>query len=270
MGMPVSNPSLNLAAESSYAAMPPPPLWQPQSEALVQQAAPANPAPAFTDIHPSQQMQPPTTAHGLGPSQVQAQAQVQQAHLRLTAPLASSSYSNMDTSTGVAYSTTTASAVGSSPSFVPQPSALHTTHPAPVVAPVPAPAPIATIPILTQAQAPAPMTPDDGDKPFIFYPEYEDALGPPLFPSVSVATQPAQMTQYWTTGSADYSQIVNPAAVAPGLLRTSQPQVYDAMPAYDSAVAHSQPAHSHMNSHVQPGVVYASEQSSSLQSWAGY
>ena len=119
--------------------------------------------------------------------------------------------------------------------------------------------------MLAQAQAPVPMSADDGDKPFIFYPEYEDALGPPLYSHASAAPQPAQMTQYWTTASVDYSQIVSPAT-APGLvLRASHPTVYDT-PMYDSAAAHTQPAHSH----IQPGVIYASEQSSSLQSWAGY
>ncbi|SRR6266851_405805 len=255
MGVPVSSAPLNLA-EPSYAtvAPPPPPLWQ--GETLVQAAA-ANLAPAFTDIHPPQQLQPPP-AHGLHP-QVQAQAQMQQAHMRVTAPLASSSYSNIpqgNADSPVAY-VTTVSAVG--PSFAPQPSAFHTTPPA--VAPAPAPAPVL-------AQAPVPMT-DDGDKPFIFYPEYEDALAPPpLFPSLSAAAQPVPMAQYWTTANADYSHILNPA-LAPGLLRAANhPQVYD-IPAYDSP-AHVQPAHAHVSSHVQPGVVYASEQSSSLQSWAGY
>ena len=260
LGMPVSN---TLAAEPSYATVPPPPpppLWQ-QSEALVQQAASANPAPAFTDIHPSQQLQPPAAAHGIGPPQAQTQAQVQRTHVRVTAPLASSSYSNVphgnaDSPAGVAYPPT----VGSS-SFVPQPPALHSTPLAPAVAPAPAPlAPLAAAPVLAQAQAPAPMSADDGDKPFIFYPEYEDALGPPLFPQASASAQPAQMSQYWTTASTDYSQIVGPAT-APGLvLRASHPTVYD-VPMYDSAALHT---------HVQPGVLYASEQSSSLQSWAGY
>jgi hypothetical protein len=271
MGMPVSNTSLNLAAEPSYANVPPPPpLWQ-QSEALAQQAASANPTPAFTDIHPSQQLQPPAAAHGIGPPQAQAQARVQRTHVRVTAPLASSSYSNVphgnaDSPAGVAYPST----VGSSSSFVPQPPSLHSTPPAPAVAPAPAPvAPLAAAPVLAQAQAPAPMSADDGDKPFIFYPEYEDALGPPLFPHASAAAQPTQMSQYWTTASADYSQIVSPAT-APGLvLRASHPTVYD-VPMYDSAAAHIQPAHSHLSSHLQPGGVYASEQSSSLQSWAGY
>jgi hypothetical protein len=270
MGMPISNPSLNLVAESSYPTVPPPPLWQ-QSEALVQQAAPANPATGFTDIHPSHQLQPPAVAHGLGPAQVQAQAQVRQAHVRVIAPLASSSYSNVphgnvDSPAGVAYPTTASSAVGSSSSFVPQPPVLHTTPPEVAAAAV------AAAPVMPQAQAPVPMTADDGDKPFIFYPEYEDAVGPPLFSAVSAATQPEQMAQYWTTASMDYSQIeiVNPA-IAPGLvLRTNHPQVYDAIPAYDPTAAHTHPAHSHVSSHVQPGVVYASEQSSSLQSWAGY
>jgi hypothetical protein len=119
--------------------------------------------------------------------------------------------------------------------------------------------------------APAPTT-DDGDKPFIFYPEYEDnALMPqaPLFAPLSVATQPTPMTQFWSTASADYSQVLNPAA--PGLLRGNPTPLYDIdFPMYDSPVVHPQPIHSHAGSHVQPGVVYASEQSSSLQSWAGY
>lgn len=269
MGMPVTNASLNLAAEPNYATVPPPPsLWQ-QSEALVQQATSANPAPAFTDIHPPQHLQQPAAAHGIGPPQAQAQAQ--RARVRVTAPLASSSYSNVphgnaESPAVVAYPTT----VGSSSSFVPQQPALHASPPAAAVAPAPAPvAPLAAAPVMAQAQAPSPMSVDDGDKPFIFYPEYEDALGPPLFPHASAAAQPTQMAQYWTTASADYSQIVSPA-VAPGLvLRASHPTVYDA-PMYDSAAAHTQPVHSHISSHVQPGVVYASEQCSSLQSWAGY
>ena len=251
MGMPVASAPLNLA-EVSYATVPPPPLWQ--SEALVQAAAaPANPAPTFTDIPPAQQLQPPPQAHGLAPPQVQ------QAHVPVTAPLAPSNYSNVphgNVDSPVAYATTTTTTSTLAPSsFVPQPSAaLHTTHPAVGPAPV----------------SQAPMT-DDGDKPFIFYPEYEDALvpQPPPFPSLSAAAQPTQMAQYWTTtASADYSHILNPA-VAPGLLRANHPAVYDAVSAYDSP-AHPQPAHAHLSSHVQPGVLYASEQSSSLQSWAGY
>lgn len=253
MGMPVASAPLNLA-EVSYATVPPPPLWQ--SEALVNAAAPANPAPTFTDMSSTQQLQPPPPAHGLAPPQVQAQGQVQQTHVPVTAPLASSNYSNVphgNIDSPVAYSTTTTTS-----SFVLQPSA--TLHTAP---PVVAPAPVA--PALAQA----PMT-DDGDKPFIFYPEYEDALvpQPPIFPTLSAAAQPTQMAQYWTTASADYSHILNPA-VTPGLLRANHPQVYDAVSAYNSP-GQPQPAHAHVSSHLQPGVVYASEQSSSLHSWAGY
>jgi hypothetical protein len=266
MAMPVSSAPLNLA-EAGYGTVPPPPLWQ--SETLVQTQSgggPANPAPAFTDMHPAQQQQLASQAHALATAQgqahqaqQQAQAQAQQNHTHVrapAAPLSSSSYSNLphgNPDAPVAYSTTAASAVGSS-SFVSQPSALHTTPSA--IAPVPAPAP----------------TTDDGDKPFIFYPEYEDALMPqaPLFAPVSAAAQPTPMpmTQFWSTASADYPQILNPAA--PGLLRGNPTPLYDIdLPMYDSPV-HSQPTHSHVVSHVQPGVIYASEQSSSLQSWAGY
>ena len=259
MGMPVASAPLNLA-EVSYAAVPPPPLWQ--SEALGQAAAPANAAPTFTDIPPAQQLQPPPPTHGLAPPQVQTQAQVQQAHVPVTAPLASSNYSNaphgnVDSPVAYATTTTTTSTVAPS-SFVLQPSAaLHSTPPAV------APAPVA--PVLSQA----PVS-DDGDKPFIFYPEYEDAVmpQPPLFPSLSAPAQTTQMAQYWTTGSADYSHILN-SAVAPGLLRATHPPVYETVSTYDP-LTHPQPAHAHLSSHVQPGVVYAGEQSSSLQSWAGY
>ena len=247
MGMPLSSPSLNLA-EASYQAMPPPPGPPPswQGEPLAQ-AAPANPAPAFTDIPPPD-VSPQN--HMLSPAQVQ-QAQAQRAHVRATVPLASSSYSNAphgNADSPVAYSTTV-TAVGSS--YTSQPSAHHTTPPAP--APVP---------------GPTPQT-DDGDKPFIFYPEYEDALmpPPPLFSPPSAAAQSAYVAQYWSTTSADYSHILNPA-VSPGLLRANPPPVYD-VPMYDSP-AHSPPAHPHVGSHAPPGGVYASEQSSSLQSWAGY
>ena len=246
MGMPVASAPLNLA-EVSYATVPPPPLWQ--SEALVHVAAPGNPAPTFADMSSTQQLQPPS-AHGLAHPQVQAQAQVQHAHVPVTAPLASSNYSNVphgNIDSPVAYSTTTTTTSTVAPSsFVPQSSAaLHTTP---------------------RVVAPAPT--DDGDKPFIFYPEYEDALvpQPPIFPTLPAAAQPMQMAPYWTTASADYSHILNPA-VTPGLLRANHPQVYDAV--YDSP-AQPQPAHAHVSSHVQPGVMYASEQSSSLQSWAGY
>jgi len=234
MAMPVSSPPLNLA-EGGYGTVPPPPLWQ--SETLMQaQAASANPAPAFTDI----------------PQQLASQAhQAQAQHVHAAAPLSSSSYSNLphgNPDSPVAYSTTAASsAVGSS--FVSQPSALHTTP---------------------SALAPSAPTTDDGDKPFIFYPEYEDTLMPqaPLFAPLSAASQPTPMTQFWSTASADYSQVLNPAA--PGLLRGNPTPVYDMdIPIYDASV-HPQPAHSHVGSYVQPGVIYASEQSSSLQSWAGY
>jgi hypothetical protein len=264
MAMPVSSSSAphnndNNLAEAGYATgVPPPPLWQ--SEALVQtqqQAAPASAGPAFTDMLPPQQM-------ALAPAQAQAQAQAQQnrSHVRAAAPPASSSYSNMphgNPDSPVAYSTAAAaSALGSS--FLSQqqqqPSAMHTTPSA--LAPVPASAPTA----------------DDGDKPFIFYPEYEDALMPqaPLFAPLSVAAQPTPMTQFWSTASAEeYAQILNPAAT-PGLLRGNQggnpTPVYD-IPIYDVPV-HPQPSHAHVGAHVQHGVVYASEQSSSLQSWAGY
>ena len=268
------SPPLN-PAEAAYATVPPPSLWQ--NETLVQQhqqqtqqaAAPANVAPAFAEQLASQ---PPAL---IAPAQVQAQVQAQgqaqppaQAHMHVhgaAAPPApsSSSYSNMphgNPDSPVAYSTTTAAGATSSTavrsSFVSQPSSasLNTTTPS-VIAPVPAAAPTA----------------DDGDKPFIFYPEYEDALVPqaPLFASLPAATQPTPMTQFWSTASgAEYSEILNPAAT-PGLLRGDPTPVYD-MPVYDSPV-HPQPTHSHVTSHhVQPGVVYASEQCTSLQSWAGY
>ncbi|KAF8465140.1 hypothetical protein DFH94DRAFT_783878 [Russula ochroleuca] len=260
MAMPVSSPPQHNLAEAAYGAVPPPPLWQNETLVQAQAAASANPAPAFTDMLPPQQLA--SQAHVLAPAQVQAQVQAQaqaqaqaqqaRANVRAVAPLASSSYSNLphgNPDAPVTYSTTAASAVGSS--YVPQQSALHTNPSA--IAPVPAAAP----------------TTDDGDKPFIFYPEYEDALMPqaPLFAPLSAATQPTPMTQFWPTASADYAQILNPAAT-PGLLRGNPTPVYD-MSAYDSHV-HPQPVHSHVSSHVQPGVVYASEQSSSLQSWADY
>ncbi|KAF8497775.1 hypothetical protein F5888DRAFT_1694820 [Russula emetica] len=280
--IPVSSPPLNLA-EAAYAT---PSLWQ--NEALVQQqqqqqqtqqaAGSGNVAPTFTDVLPSQQLASQAPAL-IAPAQVQAQVQAQaqaqpqqtHAHLRGAAvpPPASSSsnYSNMphgNSNAPVAYSTTTAAAAAATTSttvrssFVSQPSApsasLNTTPS--VIAPVPVAAP----------------TTDDGDKPFIFYPEYEDALMPqaPLFAPLPAATQPTPMTQFWSTASAaDYSHILNPAVVTPGLLRGDPTPVYD-MDIYDSPV-HPQPTHSHVNSHhVQPGVVYASEQCTSLQSWAGY
>ncbi|KAI0299976.1 hypothetical protein B0F90DRAFT_566876 [Multifurca ochricompacta] len=240
LGMPLSSPTLNLT-EPSYAAVPPPPgpppLWQGET---LGQAAPATPGPAFTDILPPQ-------AHALSPAQVHAQ--VQQAHARAAAPLASSSYANVphgNADAPVVYSTT-AHSIGSS-SYVSQSSALHTPP--------------------SSALSPTTAT-DDGDKPFIFYPEYEEALipPPPLFTPHSAATQPMHVAQYWSTASTDYSHILNPA-VSPGLLRANPPPVYD-IPVYDSP-AHSPPVHPHASSHTSPGIIYASEQSSSLQSWAGY
>lgn len=244
IAMPLSSPPLNLA-EADYATAPPPPLWQ--SETLVQ-AAPANPAPAFADMLPPQQLLP----QGQALSAAQGQPQVQRAHVRATAPVASSSYSSVphgNADSPVAYSTT-ASAVGSS-SIISQSSSTMQTIPA-------------------TAPAPAPTT-DDGDKPFIFYKEYEDALmptAPPLFTPLSAATQPTSMAQYWPMTSADNSHILNPAT-SPGLLRgANPPPVYD-VPMYDSPT-YSQPTYSHVGPHVQPGALYVSEQSSSLQSWAGY
>ena len=247
------------AAEAGYATVPPPALWQ--SEALVQtqqqqqqqQAAPANAAPAFTDMLPPQPMV----------SQAQAQ-QTRNHHMRAAAPPASSSYPNLphgNPDSPVAYSTAAASAVAAGSSFLSQSqqaSALQQQqqqqqHAA--IAPVPAPA----------------STADDGDKPFIFYPEYEDALMPqaPLFAPLSVAAQPTPMTPFWSTASsAEYAHILNPA-VTPGLLRGNPTPAYDIPVVYDYPV-HPQPVHAHVGSHVQHGVVYASEQSSSLQSWAGY
>jgi hypothetical protein len=264
--IPVSSAPLNLA-EAAYATGPPPSLWQ--NETLVhqqrtQQTASANLAPAFTDVQLAQA--PALITPAQVQAQVQAQAQSQQAHTHLRGagapPASSSNYSNMphgNPDSPVGYSTTTAAAATTSTtarsSFVSQPSASLNTAPS-VIAPVP---------------VAAPNTTDDGDKPFIFYPEYEDALVPqaPLFASLPAATQPTPMTQFWSTASAaGYSDILNPAAT-PGLLRGDPTQVYD-MPMYDSPV-HPQPTHPHVTSHhVQPGVVYASEQCTSLQSWAGY
>ena len=263
--------NLAAAAEAGYATVPPPALWQ--SEALVQtqqqQAAPANAAPAFTDMLPSQQMA--SQARALAPAQAQ-QAQAQQTrnhHMRAAAPPAS--YSNLphgNADSPVAYSSAAASAVAAGSSFLSQSqqqaaaaaaSALQQQQQqqqhAATIAPVPAPA----------------STADDGDKPFIFYPEYEDALMPqaPLFAPLSVAAQPTPMTQFWSTASsAEYAHILNPAAT-PGLLRGNPTPAYDIPVVYDYPV-HPQPVHAHVGSHVQHGVVYASEQSSSLQSWAGY
>jgi hypothetical protein len=264
--IPVSSPQLNLA-EAAYATGPPPSLWQ--NETLVQQqqtqqaAASANLAPAFTDIQLAQAPALITPAQVQAQVQAQAQAQPQQTHthLRGAGAPSSSNYSNMphgNPDSPVGYSTTTAAPATTSTtvrsSFVSQPSASLNTPS--VIAPVPVTAP----------------TTDDGDKPFIFYPEYEDALVPPqapLFASLPAATQPTPMTQFWSTAStAGYSDILNPAATS-GLLRGDPTQVYD-VPMYDSPV-HPQPTHPHVTSHhVQPGVVYASEQCTSLQSWAGY
>ncbi|KAI9451596.1 hypothetical protein F5148DRAFT_1290035 [Russula earlei] len=231
-GTPVSAPDLG---DVAYANAPPQPLWQ-QTETLVQQAAPANSAPAFTDMLPPQQL--PPQAHALLPTQVQGP--LQRTHVPVTAPLGSS-FSNVphgNADSTVAYSNA-APAVGSS--FVSQPQPLPPAPPA-----------------------------DDGDKPFIFYPEYEEAIVPPPFPlfaPLSAAAQSATVAQYWQTSGGDYSHVLNPA-VGPGLIRAGPPPVYDA-PVFDST-AHSQPVHSHVSAHMQAGVVYASEQSSSLQSWAGY
>jgi hypothetical protein len=264
--IPVSSAPLNLA-EAAYATGPPPSLWQ--NEALVhqqqqqqtQQAASANLGPAFTDVQMAQA--PALITPAQVQAQVQAQAQAQQTHAHLRGagapPASSSNYSNMphgNPDSPVGYSTTTVAAATTSASgrssFVSRPSASLNTAPS-VIAPVPIAAPNAT---------------DDGDKPFIFYPEYEDALVPqaPLFASLPAATQPTPMTQFWSTASAaGYSDVLNPAAT-PGLLRGDPTQVYD-MPMYDSPV-HPQPTHPSL--HAQPGVVYASEQCTSLQSWAGY
>lgn len=273
--IPVSSAPLNLTEAAAYAT---PSLWQ--NETLVQQqqqqqtqqpAAPANITPAFTEQLAPRAPALITSAQVQAQVQAQAQAQPPQTHTNLRGAAAppgssSSSYSNMphgNPDAPVAYSTTTAAAATTSAagtvrsSFVPQPSSasLNSTTTPSVIAPVPA----------------APPTTDDGDKPFIFYPEYEDALMPqaPLFASLPAATQPTPMTQFWSTASgAEYSDILNPAAT-PGLLRGDPTPVYD-MPVYDSPV-HPQPTHSHVTSHhVQPGVVYASEQCTSLQSWAGY
>jgi hypothetical protein len=272
MGIPLSSPSLSLA-DAGYQAVPPPPgpppLWQ--GESLVQAATSANPAPAFTDIPPPGPQPLATQNHVLAPSQVQG-GQVPRAHAHHPAvPLGPSSYANVphgNADSPVAYSPTL-TAVGSP--FGSQSSAPLPTPPPP--APAPAPAPVS---------APAPPT-DDGDKPFIFYPEYEEALippPPPLFtqlsapslqPTVTATTTAAAANhvaaQYWPTASADYSHILNPG-VSPGLLRANPPPVYD-IATYDSH-PHSSSIHPHVSSHVSPGGVYASEQSSSLQSWAGY
>ena len=237
MSMPLSSPSANLA-ETAYTSVPPPagppPLWQ--GETLVQ-AGPTNPAPAFTDLLQPPQL--PPQAHALSPAQAQAQAQ--HAHARAAAPLASSTFANIphgNVDSPVDYAAT---------------------------------APMAGAPYVSQLSAqhvppPAPAT-DDGDKPFIFYPEYEHALvpPPPLFASLSAPAQETHVAQYWQTGNADYSPFLNPAAVSPGLLRANPSSVYDI--SMCESPAHSPPAHLH---HPPPGNVYVSEQSSSLQSWAGY
>ncbi|KAF8261973.1 hypothetical protein EI94DRAFT_1744702 [Lactarius quietus] len=230
MGMPLSSPSVNLT-ESAYASVPPPsgppPSWQ--GETSVQTGS-TNPAPAFTDLLQPQQL---PQAHAISPAQAQAQAH---ANARAAAPLAPSTFANIPH--GNADSPATYAAA----------------------------APIAGQPYGSQlfaqyAPPPAPAT-DDGDKPFIFYPEYEHNLvpPPPLFASLSAPTQETHVAQYWQTENADYSHFLNPAAVSPGLLRANPPPVYD-IPMCES------PAHL---SHTPPGSVYVSEQSSSLQSWAGY
>jgi hypothetical protein len=268
MGIPLSSSSLNLADAGYQAAPPPPgppPLWQGE-QTLVQAATSANPTPAFTEMSPpGPPQQLPTQNHVLAPGQVQGQ--VPRAHTHHPAvPLGPSSYTNVphgNADSPVAYSPTI-SAVGSP--FASQPSA-----------PLPTPPP--------PASAPAPPT-DDGDKPFIFYPEYEEALippPPPLFTQLSAPTHQPTATatttttaaaaanhmaaHYWPTASADYSHILNPA-VSPGLLRANPPPVYD-IATYESH-PHPSSLHPHVSSHVSPGSVYASEQSSSLRSWAGY
>ena len=232
MGMPLSSPSVNLA-ETAYASVPPPgppPLWQ--GETLVQ-AGPTNPTPAFTDLLQPQPL--PPQAHALSPAQAQAQAQ---AHARAAAPLSSSTFANIP----------------------------HGNADSPIT--YAAAAPIAGLPFTSQLSAQhaaPPTTPaaDDGDKPFIFYPEYEHALVPPpssLFASISAPAQETHVAQYWQTANADYSHSLN-SAVAPGLLCANPP------PVYDIPMCESPPVHF---SHPPPGSVYVSEQSSSLQSWAGY
>ena len=239
MGMPLSSPSVNLT-DNTYASVPPPPGPPPswQGETLVQ-AGPTNPAPAFTDLLQPPQL--PPQAHALSPAQAQAQAQ--HAHARAAAPLASSSYANIPHANADSPATYATTAPAAGPPYVSQLSAQH-------------------------APPPAPAT-DDGDKPFIFYPEYEHALvpQPPLYASLSAPAQETHVAQYWQTENADYSHFLNPATVSPGLLRANPPSVYD-IPMCESP-AHSPPAHVHV-SHTPPGSVYVSEQSSSLQSWAGY
>ncbi|KAI9456825.1 hypothetical protein BJY52DRAFT_1187660 [Lactarius psammicola] len=235
MSIPLSSPPVNLA-ETAYASVPPPPgpppLWQ--GETLVQ-GGPTNPAPAFTDLLPHQQL--PPQAHALSPAQVQAQ--VQHAHARAAAPLASSSFANIPHGNADAPVGYAAAAPITGPPYASQLSAQHTPPPAPAT--------------------------DDGDKPFIFYPEYEALVPPP--PPFFAPTQATHVAQYWQTASADYSHVLNPA-VSPGLLCANPPPVYD-IPVCDSP-AHPPPAFVHPGSHTPSGGVYVSEQSSSLQSWAGY
>ncbi|KAH9012792.1 hypothetical protein EDB85DRAFT_2036675 [Lactarius pseudohatsudake] len=207
------------------------PLSSPQGGTLVQ-TGPPNPAPAFTDLLPPQ-------AHALSPAQVQAQ--VQHAQARAAAPLASSSFANIPHGNADAPVAYAAAAPMAGPQYFSQLSSQHT----------PPPAPPAT---------------DDGDKPFIFYPEYEAALVPPP-PFFASPTQATHVAQYWQTAGVDYSHFLNPA-VSPGLQCANPPPVYD-IPMCDSP-AHSPPAHLHASSYGTPGAVYSSEQSSSLQSWAGY
>ncbi len=237
MGMPLSSPPVNLA-DTAYASVPPPPgpppLWQ--GETLVQ-AGPTNPAPAFTDLLPHQQL--PPQAHALSPAQVQAQVQHAHAQARAAAPLASSSFANIPHGNADAPVSYAAAAPIAGPQYVSQLSAQHTPPPAPAT--------------------------DDGDKPFIFYPEYEALVPPP--PPFFAPAQATHVAQYWQTASADYSHGLNPA-VSPGLLCANPPPLYD-MPVCDSP-AYPPPGLVHPGSHPPPGGVYVSEQSSSLQSWAGY
>jgi hypothetical protein len=228
MGMPLSSPQVNFA-ETAYASVAPPPGPPPLWQGeTLAQAGPTNPAPAFTDL--------------LQPQHLPPQAQVQHAHARAAVPLSSSSFANIPHGNADAPVGYAATAPVAGPQYGSQLSAQH-------------------------APPPAPAT-DDGDKPFIFYPEYETLVPPPpLFASLSEPAQDTHVAQYWHTASADYSHFLNPA-VSPGLLRANPPPVYD-MPVCDSP-AHSPPAHVHVGSHTPPGGVYASEQSSSLQSWAGY
>jgi len=97
----------------------------------------------------------------------------------------------------------------SSPSQQPsqQPSMLHTAPPA------------VTTPSPPQLTAASTMT-DDSDRPFVFYPEYEEALvppPPPLFAPHSTAAPHSAAARYWSMAGGDYSHVVNPV-IAPGLL----------------------------------------------------